>query len=276
MLRLCKKFQSLPKHKSLRNKSKPLLPLILKRPIWNKPTGFNDLSVHRDSPWNNESTPFDFTNENFQVVRSIIKKYPEGFQRSAICPLLDVAQRQCGGWLPLSAMNKVAKILDLPPMMIYEVATFYSMFNREPVGKNILQICGTTPCELCGAKKIIHAVENKLGIRPGQTTKDKMFTLLEVECLGACVNAPMMQLGDDYYEDLTTTDVEKIIDQLARGETPKPGPYNGRRVSEPIGGKTTLLEEPMGPYAPHLDKVAKMKAEALKQKQQQQQPQQPK
>eukprot|EP01097_Dermamoeba_algensis_P001001 TRINITY_DN1373_c0_g1_i1.p1 TRINITY_DN1373_c0_g1~~TRINITY_DN1373_c0_g1_i1.p1 ORF type:complete len:270 (-),score=42.03 TRINITY_DN1373_c0_g1_i1:109-918(-) len=208
--------------------------------------GGDGLSVHRDTPENNENTPFEFTPEAEKEVDKILAKYPEGYKQGAIMPLLTLAQRQIG-WLPLSAMNKVAKIVGVPPIRVYETATFYSMYIRKPIGKYHIQVCTTTPCMLCNGYAILEAVKTKLGVDVGGTTKDGLFSLSDVECLGACVNAPMLQINDDYYEDLTPNDVNTIIDQLARGETPKTGPYNGRKTSEPRGGKTTLLGEPPGP-----------------------------
>eukprot|EP01121_Diplochlamys_sp_Union-15-3_P022384 TRINITY_DN9502_c0_g1_i1.p1 TRINITY_DN9502_c0_g1~~TRINITY_DN9502_c0_g1_i1.p1 ORF type:complete len:291 (-),score=56.48 TRINITY_DN9502_c0_g1_i1:14-847(-) len=236
-------------------------------------TGIDTVNKHRDTPWNNEDTPFEFNQDSREKIKEILKKYPETHKRAALGPVLDITQRQNNNWLSLAAMNKVAKVLKIPPMLVYEFATFYTMFNRQPVGKHFIQVCGTTPCELCGAREIFHTIEKKLGIKSGQTTSDGLFTVLEVECLGACVNAPMLQIGDDYYEDLKPSDVELIIDQLARGEQPKPGPYNGRKNSIPVGGRTSLSEEPLGPYAPYLESVLKAKeeeaAKASKEKQQQ-------
>jgi NADH dehydrogenase (ubiquinone) flavoprotein 2 len=223
--------------------------------------------MHQDTEWNHPGLPWEFTLENWKKAKEIISKYPPAYKQSAIAPLLDLAQRQNGGWLPISAMNKVAQILDVPPMAVYEVATFYSMFNRSPVGKYLVQVCGTTPCKLCGADKILEFCSEYLGIKKGETTKDGLFTLLEVECLGACVNAPMMQIGDDYYEDLDVESTKKILDTLKMGGTPKPGPQSGlRRAAEPPGGKTTLLEPPMGPYAPYLEKLDKKREEERKKK----------
>ena len=204
------------------------------------------LFVHRDTPENNPDTPFEFTEENQKRIEGIVAQYPKGFQAAAVIPVLDLAQRQ-HGWLPISAMNKVAEMLSMAPMRVYEVATFYTMFNREPVGKYHLQVCTTTPCMLRDSDSVLKAIQNKLGIKVGETTKDGMFTLSEVECLGACVNAPMMQIGDSYYEDLTAKDVEDILDELIAGKTPKPGPRNGRSTAEPITGLTTLTAPPTGP-----------------------------
>ncbi|XP_063719266.1 NADH dehydrogenase [ubiquinone] flavoprotein 2, mitochondrial-like [Symsagittifera roscoffensis] len=204
------------------------------------------LAVHRDTPENNPNTPFKFTPENEKRIQTILANYPEGHKVAAVIPILDLAQRQ-NRWLPISAMNEVARILDMPKMRVYEVATFYTMFQREPVGKFHLQLCGTTPCELCGANDILATIETKLGIKPGQMTKDKLFSLEIVECLGACVNAPMIQINDDYYEDLKCSDMERILDELAAGKKPLSGPQNGRYAAEPLTGLTSLTNPPTGP-----------------------------
>lgn len=172
--------------------------------------------------------------------------YPEGHKRAAMIPLLDLAQRQ-QGWLPIAAMHKVAEILGLPNMRVYEVATFYTMFLRKPTGKYHIQVCTTTPCWLRGSDEILNTCKSKLKIGVGEMTKDKMFSISEVECLGACVNAPMVAINDDYYEDLTAKDTEHILNELIKGNKPKAGPYNGRLASEPAGEKTSLMEEPKGP-----------------------------
>ncbi|XP_067119875.1 probable NADH dehydrogenase [ubiquinone] flavoprotein 2, mitochondrial [Centruroides vittatus] len=204
------------------------------------------LFVHRDTDENNPNTPFEFTEANLKRAKAIMSIYPTGHQAAAVIPLLDLAQRQ-HGWLPISAMHKVAEILDMPRMRVYEVATFYTMFNRNPVGKYHVQVCTTTPCMLRGAEEVLECVKNKLGVKEGETTKDGMFTVSVVECLGACVNAPMIQVNDDYYEDLSLKDVEEILDDLKAGRTPKAGPRNGRFASEPAGGLTSLTEPPKGP-----------------------------
>merc|ERR1711860_440352 len=205
--------------------------------------------VHRDVPENNPNTPFKFTTENLKRCEVIIANYPEGHEAAACIPLLDLAQRQHDGWLPITAMHEVAKILKMPRMRVYEVATFYTMFNREPVGKYFVQICTTTPCMLggVGSDVILDAIRENLGIDVGHTTEDNMFTLAEVECLGACVNAPMVQINDDYYEDLTSKDMEEIIEDLIAGREPKPGPRSGRFSSENINGLTSLTTPPKGP-----------------------------
>ncbi|TPP61037.1 NADH-ubiquinone oxidoreductase subunit [Fasciola gigantica] len=221
-------------------------------PVINIQNNFSShVFVHRDSPQNNPKTPFDFTPENKARLDAIIANYPKNFKSAAILPALDLAQRQ-NGWLSISCMNKVAELLEVPRMRIYEVATFYTMFNREPVGKYHIQLCTTTPCMLggVGSDKILEAIQNHLGIKPGQTTEDNLFTLNEVECLGACVNAPMMQINDDYYEDLTVEDAARILDELKAGKKPKPGPQSGqggRLAAEPKNGLTSLTTEPYGP-----------------------------
>lgn len=206
----------------------------------------DNLFVHRDTPEDNPNIPFEFTNENKKRMDAILAIYPEGHKRGAMIPLLDLAQRQ-HGWLPISAMNKVAEVLSLPPMRVYEVATFYTMFMRKPTGKYHIQVCTTTPCWLMNSDDVLNTCRSKLGIEVGETTKDGLFTISEVECLGACVNAPMMAINDDYYEDLSASDTAKILDDLKAGKKPAPGPRNGRYASEPKGGLTSLSEEPKGP-----------------------------
>lgn len=189
---------------------------------------------------------FAFDAANLERARAIIAKYPAGRQASAVLPLLDIAQRQSGNWLPRAAMDYVAGMLDMAPIRVYEVATFYSMFNLQPVGAWFFQICTTTPCWLRGSDGIVEACEKRLGIKLGETTPDKQFTLAEVECLGACVNAPMLQVGDDYYEDLTPETTVKVLDALARGEKPTPGNQSKRLTSSPEGGFTTLVDTAKG------------------------------
>jgi len=180
-------------------------------------------------------------------VPEIIARYPPGRQHSAILPLLDLAQRQVGeetgtqGWLPVPVIEFVAKQLDMPYMRAYEVATFYTMFNLAPVGRYHVQVCGTTPCMLRGSDDVMAACKAK-GMKKGATTEDGLFTLSEVECLGACANAPMVQINDDNYEDLTFESMTAILEALARGEVPKPGPQIKRQTSAPEGGPTTLVE----------------------------------
>ena len=187
-------------------------------------------------------TFFAFNAENAQRADAIIAKYPKGRQQSAVMPLLTIAQKQCGNWLPKVAMDYVAELLGMPPVRVYEVASFYTMYNLEPVGKYLVEVCTTTPCWLRGSDAVLAACEKHLGIKCGETTADGKFTLKEAECLGACVNAPMCQVGDNYYEDLTPDNVTKVLDALASGAQPKPGPQNTRHSSEPEGGPTTLKD----------------------------------
>jgi NADH-quinone oxidoreductase subunit E len=185
---------------------------------------------------------FEFTPENLERARAHIAKYPAGRQASAVLPLLDLAQRQHGGWLPRAAMDRVAELLEMAPIRVYEVATFYTMFNLRPVGRYLLQACTTTPCWLRGSEQVVNSCERKLGISLGGTTPDGLFTLVEVECLGACVNAPVLQVNDDFYEDLDGPATEVLLDALRAGNVPPPGSAIGRHGSEPIGGRRTLTE----------------------------------
>jgi NADH-quinone oxidoreductase E subunit len=190
---------------------------------------------------------FEFTAENLERAKAHIAKYPAGRQQSAVLPLLDLAQRQSGGWLPRAAMHHVAEILGMPRIRVYEVATFYTMFNLKPVGRYFLQACTTTPCWLRGSDAVVGACEKKLGIGIGGTTEDGLFTLIEVECLGGCVNAPILQVNDDFYEDLDGPSTEALLDALREGKPPPVGSLGGRRSSAPSGGKTTLTEPPEPP-----------------------------
>lgn len=183
---------------------------------------------------------FVFNAENANLANRIVSKYPVGRQASAVIPLLELAQRQNGNWLSRAAMDYVAEFLQMPPIKVYEVATFYTMFNLEPVGKNFIQVCRTTPCWLRGSDGITKICKDKLGIDLEGTSADGKFSLKEVECLGACVNAPMVQINDDYYEDLTPEIMGQILDDLAAGKKPSVGPQNGRTNSMPEGGATTL------------------------------------
>lgn len=183
---------------------------------------------------------FAFSAENQALANKIIAKYPHGRQASAVIPLLDLAQRQSGGWLPQAAMGHVAGLLDMAPIRVYEVASFYTMFNLKPVGTQFVQVCTTTPCWLRGSDAVLGACKKKLGIDVGETTPDGKFTVIEVECLGACVNAPMMQINDDFYEDLDAASTEAVLDALMKGEQPKTGSQIGRQTSAPAGGPKTL------------------------------------
>jgi NADH-quinone oxidoreductase E subunit len=187
---------------------------------------------------------FEFTPENVERARAHITKYPLGREASAVLPLLDLAQRQMGGWVPRAAMDYVAGLLGMAPIRVYEVATFYTMFNLRPVGRYLLQVCTTTPCWLRGSDAVVAACEKKLGIGIGGKTEDGLFSMIEVECLGACVNAPVLQVNDDFYEDLDGPSTEALIDALRAGSPPPPGSVIGRHGSAPVGGKTTLTELP--------------------------------
>ena len=189
---------------------------------------------------------FAWTAANAKEVERILGRYPPGRQHSAIIPLLHLAQYQIGAatghaWLPVSLIEFVAKAIEMPYMRAYEVATFYTMFNLKPVGRFHVQVCGTTPCMLRGSDDVMRACEDK-GLKKGVMTEDGLFSLSEVECLGACANAPMVQINDDNYEDLTYERTVEILEALARGEIPTTGPQTGRKASCPEGGPTTLLE----------------------------------
>jgi len=183
---------------------------------------------------------FAFTAENLAAAKAHIAKYPPGRQASAVLPLLDLAQRQSGGWLPRAAMDYVAGLLEMAPIRVYEIGTFYTMFNLQPVGRYLLQACTTTPCWLRGSDDVVAACERKLGIGIGETTPDGRFTLVEVECLGACVNAPVLQVNDDFYEDLDGPATEALLDAFCAGKPPSPGSVIGRQASEPVTGPTAL------------------------------------
>ncbi len=197
-----------------------------------------------ESPMNSSGEAFAFTLENQEAAKAILAKYPEDRAASATMPLLTLAQRQNDNWLPREAMDHVAEMVGLAPIRVYEVATFYTMYNLKPVGKNFIQVCTNISCLIKGSDDVFKACKKKLGIGNGETTPDGEFTLLEVECLGACVNAPMMQINDDYYEDLTGETTEKVLDALAKGEKPAAGSQAGKREGcQPAGGLTTLLGE---------------------------------
>ncbi|KAG9008040.1 hypothetical protein FRB94_013805 [Tulasnella sp. JGI-2019a] len=206
------------------------------------------LFVHRDTPYNNSAIPFEFTPENMKRAQEIISHYPPQYKKAAVIPLLDLGQRQNKGWTSISVMNYVARMVEIPAMRVYEVATFYTMFNREPIGTNFVQVCTTTPCALMGGNEILKTCQEHLGnISIGATTKDSKFTLIEVECQGACSNAPMMAVNDDFYEDLTPDTTRKILDAFTKGEKPKPGPQSRRLTSENSAGLTALTSKPYGP-----------------------------
>jgi NADH-quinone oxidoreductase subunit E len=183
---------------------------------------------------------FEFTPENMVWVKAQIAKYPEGRQASAVIPLLWQAQKQNQYWLPKPAIEKVAELLDMPYIRVLEIATFYTMFNLEPVGRYFIQMCGTTPCMLRGSDEIKAVLQRRVG-EQRKVSADGNFAWLEVECLGACCNAPMVQINDDYYEDLTPENFEKLLDDLAAGRPVSIGSQMGRRSSEPAGKLTTLV-----------------------------------
>ena len=188
---------------------------------------------------------FAWTPENAEKAREIVGRYPPGRQMSASLPFLDLAQRQVGaetdtqGWLPVPVIEFVARELGMHYMRVFEVASFYTMFNLAPVGRYHVQVCGTTPCMLRGSDDVMAACKSR-GMHKGQTTADGMFTLSEVECLGTCANAPMVQINDDNFEDLDFDKTAAILDALAKGETPKPGPQIDRQTSAAEGGPTNL------------------------------------
>ncbi|RXF74717.1 NADH-quinone oxidoreductase subunit NuoE [Hansschlegelia zhihuaiae] len=185
---------------------------------------------------------FAFTQDNLQWVEGQIAKYPEGRQASAVIPLLWKAQEQHGGWLPEPAIRRIAEMLGMPTIRVMEVATFYTMFNLSPVGEHFVQLCGTTPCALRGANALKEVCRKAIG--PERTVSaDGKLSWLEVECLGACANAPMVQINYDYYEDLDPENFEALLDKLRAGETVAPGPQTGRSCSAPLGGDTTLTDE---------------------------------
>ena len=198
--------------------------------------------VHHEQP-----AHFAFDAESEAQIKRILRRYPEGKQASGVIPLLYVAQRQIGrqtgsAWLPKVAMDVIAARLSMPPIRVYEVATFYLMFNTKPIGRFHLQVCGTTPCMLRGSDDVLRACKDAGGLRGyGDTSADGIFTLTEVECLGACVNAPILQVDDDYFEDLDYDSTVRLIEALKRGERPVHGSVIGRQTSAPEGGPNTLI-----------------------------------
>ena len=185
---------------------------------------------------------FDFSEKNLEIAKKILANYPNDKKQSAVMALLYLVQRQNDNWIPLVAMKYIGKFLEMPYIKVFEVATFYSMYNLTPVGRNFIQICTTTPCMLRGAYKLVDICKNKISKEQNTLSKDKNCSWTEVECLGACVNAPMMQINDDYYEDLDEKTTEKIIDQILNGIKPKPGSYRGRINTEPENNRQTLVD----------------------------------
>ncbi|KAI5414157.1 hypothetical protein KIW84_058339 [Lathyrus oleraceus] len=249
------------------------------------------LNYHLDSPDNNPNLPWEFNNANKEKVKEILSHYPSNYKQSAVIPLLDLAQQQHGGWLPVSAMDAVAKVIEVAPIRVYEVATFYSMFNRTKVGKYHLLVCGTTPCMIRGSRGIEEALLKHLGVKRNEVTQDGFFSVGEMECMvsfsmnpkqslyttdkvardtklnfivGCCVNAPMITVADysngsegytyNYFEDVTPEKVIEIVEKLRKGEKPPHGTQNPQRIrSGPEGGNTTLLGEPKPPPCRDLD-----------------------
>lgn len=205
---------------------------------------FSAFANHRDTEDNLEETPFELTQESYDAINELLKRYPDNYKCSAVLPSLFIVQKQNDNFLTLSAMNKVAKMLEMTPMQVYEVASFFTMFNRTKLGKYHLQVCGTTPCLIRGADKIIQAIKDFADIDHEETSADGLFHLSEVECLGACVNAPMIQVNNEwFYEDLTYDSMQNLMQQWKEGKEPKTGPQNGRINSEGPQGRTSLFEK---------------------------------
>ena len=188
------------------------------------------------------SGEFALTPENRAKADAFIARYPAGRQASAVLAVLDIAQRQNRGWLSPEALEHVARMLDMAPIRIYEIVSFYEMLHTEPVGEHVVRVCTTTPCMLRGSTGILNACKSELGVEVGGTSEDGKFTLTEFECLGACVNAPVVWIGDDYYEDLDPEKTVTILKAFRAGEPPEPGSQIGRRGSEPVGEWTSLTD----------------------------------
>ena len=193
-------------------------------------------------PAKDQPEKFEFSSASIELANNIIRKYPEGKQKSAVMALLYIAQKQNNNWIPLAAMKYIAKFLDMPYIKVYEVATFYSMYNLSPVGKYFVQVCTTTPCMIRGANKLVEACKEKISKNESELLNDKNCSWIEVECLGACVNAPMMQINDEYFEDLDKEKTLKILDKILKDEMPKPGSYRGRISNEPENNRKTLMD----------------------------------
>ncbi|RVE46458.1 hypothetical protein evm_008868 [Chilo suppressalis] len=224
----------------------PKAPLLFKSLSTSMRLSAEDLFVHRDTSENNALTPFEFTEPNMARIAALVQNYPSGAQRSVLGAALDIVQRQIG-WIPISAMHKVAEILSVPRVRVYEWATFYTMCKRRYRGKYHVKVCSTTPCMLRGAEIILRATEEATCCTVGGLSPDKIFGVDIVECQGACVNAPVLVVDDDYYEDVNVCDIYNIIKTIKCGKIPQTGPQNGRYASEPICGFTTLLEPPPPP-----------------------------
>jgi NADH-quinone oxidoreductase E subunit len=198
------------------------------------------MSVRR--PSKDQPEIFEFNPASLEAAKVIITRYPKDKQQSAVMALLYIAQKQNSNWIPLAAMKCIGKYLNMPYVKVYEVATFYTMYNLAPVGKHFIQVCTTTPCMIRGAYKLVEACKEKISKNENELSKDESCSWMEVECLGACVNAPMMQINDDYYEDLDKEKTLKILDKILSGEKPKPGSYRGRRNNEPENNRKTLMD----------------------------------
>ena len=193
-------------------------------------------------PSKNQPKYFEFNSESLKAAKIIISRYPKGKQQSAVMALLYLAQKQNDNWIPLVAMKYIAHFLDMPYIKVYEVATFYSMYNLSPVGKYFVQVCTTTPCMIRGANKLVEACKEKISEKENELSNDKSCSWMEVECLGACVNAPMLQINDEYYEDLDKEKTIEIFEKILKGETPEPGSYRGRLNTEPENNRKTLMD----------------------------------
>ena len=199
------------------------------------------MSIH-DLVAEKQPESFVFSAENEALIKKIIAKYPKGKQASAVMPLLDLAQKQNDNWIPMKAIERIAELLGMARIRVLEVASFYTMYNLKPVGKYFLQLCGTTPCMLRGSDDIARCIKDKLGIVSGESTEDGKFSVLEVECLGACVNAPIVQVNDDFYEDLDYDSMEVLIDSLSNNTPLPPGSAKGRSGSQAETGPTSLTK----------------------------------
>jgi len=242
---------------------------IIQRSIFNVTQRYFSapLPQHIETPENNADTFFEFTPENMKEIERTLAKYPSNYKQSACIPLLWIAQEQNDNWVPLAAMNKIAEILEIHPMRVYEVATFYTMFNRKKIGKFHLQICGTTPCLVRGADKILATCAKYLQIGEGETTPDGLFTINEVECLACCANAPMMQVNNqEMYEDLTPENTIQLIENLKNG-TAKVGSQIGRNQAEGLK-RTTLLDGPPDVWKSQCRNFDEMKKELEQSKEQ--------
>jgi NADH-quinone oxidoreductase E subunit len=185
---------------------------------------------------------FEFNSASLKAAKIVVAKYPANRQQSAVMGLLYIVQKQNNNWIPLAAMKYIGEFLDMPYIKVYEVATFYTMYNLAPVGKHFIQVCTTTPCMIRGAYKLVEACKEKISEKENKLSKDQSCSWMEVECLGACVNAPMMQINDEYYEDLNKEKTLKILDEVLNGKTPKPGSYKNRVNNEPENNRKTLMD----------------------------------